>query len=53
MAIDRSVGHHAVIIVQVIQQLFAREDFTRFLGEGFQQAELGGLRSSSLSRQEA
>ena len=53
MAVDRSVGDHAVIIVQMIQQLFAREDFTRLLGEGFQQAELGGVRSSSLSRQEA
>ena len=42
MAVDRSVGDHPVIIVQMIQQLFAREDFTRLLGEGFQQAELGG-----------
>ncbi len=40
MAVDGAVGHHAVIVIQMVQQLFAGEDFSRLVGEGFQQAEL-------------
>ncbi len=42
MAVDGAVGDHAIIVIQVVQQLFARKDFPRLVGEGFQQAELGG-----------
>jgi hypothetical protein len=40
VAVDGAVGHHAVIVIQVVQQLFAGKDFSRLVGEGFQQAEL-------------
>ncbi len=40
MAVDGAVSHHAVIVIQVVQQLLAREHFPRFVGKGLQQAEL-------------
>jgi hypothetical protein len=39
MAVDSAIRHHAVIVIQVIEQLFAREDLPRFAGEGFQQTK--------------
>ena len=42
MAVNSAIGDHAVIVVQMIEQLFTGEDFTRLLREGLQQPELGG-----------
>ena len=42
MAVDGTVSHDAVIIIQTVQQLLAGEDLPRLVGEGFQQAEFGG-----------
>ncbi len=40
MAVDGAVGHHAVIVIQMVKQLFTGKHFPRLVGERFQQAEL-------------
>ena len=40
MAVDGAVGHHAVIVIQMVEQLLAGKHFARLVGERFQQAEL-------------
>ena len=42
VAVDGAVGHHAVIVIQMVEQLLAGKHFSRLVGEGFQQAELRG-----------
>ena len=42
MAVDGAVGHYPIVVIQMVEQLFAGEDLPRLLGEGFQQPELGG-----------
>ncbi len=41
MAVDRSVGHHPIVIIQMIEQLLAGENLARLLRQGFQQTKLG------------
>ena len=42
MAVDGAVGDYPIIVIQMVEQLFAGEDLARLLGEGFQKPELGG-----------
>ncbi len=41
MAVDRSVGHHPIVIIQVIEQLLAGENLARLLRQRFQQTKFG------------